>query len=51
MDVETVKVYKGKSVVLINKTDLEEWNKNGYKTSAQQKSSKSADKKQGEDKQ
>jgi len=39
MRVETVKVYKGKDVVICNKSDVEIWNGNGYFTSSQQKKS------------
>lgn len=35
MRCETVKVYKGKSEAIINRTDLEEWNERGYVTSSQ----------------
>lgn len=37
MTVETVKVYKGKDSVVVNKADVEEWNDRGYLTSSQQK--------------
>lgn len=45
MRVETVKVYKGKESVVVNKTDVKEWNERGYKTSAQQKTSADESKK------
>ena len=41
MTVETVKVYKGKESVVVNKSDVKEWNERGYKTSSQQKAPKS----------
>lgn len=37
MKLDTVKVYKGKSVVTINKSDLEVWNESGFFSSSQQK--------------
>jgi hypothetical protein len=37
-DVETIKVYKGSNEVVINKTDVDEWRKNGYETSSDRQS-------------
>lgn len=37
MNVETIKVYKGRSCVKINKCDLEEWQSRGYETSQDRK--------------
>ncbi len=48
MVVETVKVYKGRDVVVCNKTDVEIWNGYGYYTSAQQKKN-ATDKKKDKD--
>ena len=53
MKIETVKVYKGKEVVVCNKTDVAIWNGNGYFTSSQQKKAAEdakAEKKAAEDK-
>jgi hypothetical protein len=49
MTVETVKVYKGKDSVVVNKTDVNEWNEKGYKTSSQQKTSAVETKKDDKD--
>lgn len=38
MKLDTIKVYKGRTEVIINKTDLEKWNSEGWVTSAQRKS-------------
>lgn len=35
MKVETIKVYKGSKNVLINKSELEFWQGNGWKTSSE----------------
>lgn len=37
MSIETVKVYKGKEIVICNKSDVKLWNDAGYLTSLQQK--------------
>lgn len=41
--VPTVKVYKGKDHIVVNKTDVATWNEAGYFTSSQQKENKSSD--------
>lgn len=45
MKVPTIKMYKGRSEILVNKTDadIEAWNANGYQTSAQRKAAKGED--------
>ena len=52
MTIPTIKVYKGAKDVIINKSDVDEWRKNGWKTSsdrAKKTTGKPAEKKASEE--